>query len=205
MKIILDGNPVPAEPGDMILDAAQRAGVDIPALCRLPGLTPPLTSCLVCLVRLNGKFVPSCAVPVEEGMVIESETEEVRKMRQSALELLLSDHISHCRTCGEGRKKCRILKYIAKYKVNRHRYGNTDMPENLMQSDRVVFDSRKCIKCGICVALVQQCKEETGLAFFGRGFDTRIGVPFGEPLQKGIERSAEEVVSACPTAALIWR
>jgi NADH dehydrogenase/NADH:ubiquinone oxidoreductase subunit G len=131
MQIILDGNPVLAEPGDMIFDTAQRAGIDIPALCRLPGLQPPLTSCLVCLVKLNGKFVPSCAVPVEEGMVIESETEEVRTMRRSALELLLSDHISHCRSCGEGAKKCRIIKYIGKYKVNRQHFGISDMPENL--------------------------------------------------------------------------
>jgi NADH dehydrogenase/NADH:ubiquinone oxidoreductase subunit G len=205
MQIILDGNPVSAEPGEMILDAAQRAGIDIPTLCRLKNLKPPSTSCLVCLVKLDGRFVPSCAVPVEEGMVIESETEEVQAMRQSALELLLSDHIGHCRTCGEGRKKCRLLKCIAKYRVDRHRFGNSDAPENLLQSERVVFDSRKCIKCGLCIAMTRKCGEETGLTFFGRGFDTHVGIPFDEPLQKGIECSAEKIVPACPTAALTWR
>jgi NADH dehydrogenase/NADH:ubiquinone oxidoreductase subunit G len=138
-------------------------------------------------------------------MLIESETEEVRSMRRSALELLLSDHISHCRTCGTGRKKCRLFKYIVQYKVDRRRFGNFDAPENLLQSDSVVFDARKCIKCGICVAVTRRHNEETGLTFFGRGFDTHIGVPFGGPLQKGIERSAEEIVSACPTAALTRR
>ena len=205
MQIILDGKSVPAEPDEMILDAAKRAGVDIPALCRLPELTPPLTSCLVCLVKLNGKFVPSCAVPVSEGMVVESETEEVYAMRRSALELLLSDHIEHCRSCGEGRKKCRLLQYMAKYKADRRRFSSADVPEKRAQSDRVVFDSSKCIKCGICIAITRQCGEETGLAFLGRGFDTRVGVPFDESLQKGIECSAEKIVPACPTAALTWR
>jgi NADH dehydrogenase/NADH:ubiquinone oxidoreductase subunit G len=205
MQFILDGKPVSAEPGDMIFDAAQRAGVDIPALCRLPELKPPLTSCLVCLVKLNGKFVPSCAVPVEEGMVVESETDEVRAMRRSALELLLSDHIGHCRTCEDGRKKCRLLKYMAKYQADRKRFGTVEMPENLVHSDRVVFDSRKCIKCGICVALTRHYGEETGLSFLGRGFATQVGVPFDEPLQKGIDRSADKIVPACPTAALTWR
>jgi NADH dehydrogenase/NADH:ubiquinone oxidoreductase subunit G len=201
MQIILDGQTVSAESGEMIFDVAQRAGVDIPALCRLPGLKPPSTSCLVCLVKWDGKFVPSCAIQVEEGMVIESETEEVHSMRRSALELLLSDHIDHCRTCGEGRKKCRLLKYMAKYKADRHRFGNSEPAETILQSDRVVFDSRKCIKCGICLALTRQHDEEMGLTLLGRGFETRIGVPFDEPLQKGIERSADKIVPACPTAA----
>jgi len=210
MHIILDGNPVSAEPGEMILDAAHRAGIDIPSLCRLPGSPsqPHGTaspSCLVCLVKLGDKFVPSCAVAVEEGVVVESETEEVWTMRRSALELLLSDHISHCRTCGEGRKKCRLLKYIAKYQVNRYRFGQTEKPEDILYSDRVAFDSRKCIKCGICVAISRQSGEKTGLALFGRGFETHIGVPFDEPLQKGIEQSAEKIVPSCPTAALTWR
>ena len=205
MQVILDGKQVSAEPGETILDVAHRAEIDIPALCRFPSLPQPLTSCLVCLVKLNGKFVPSCAVSVEEGMVIESETEEVHAMRRSALELLLSDHMEHCRTCGEGRKKCKILKYIAKYKVNRLRFGSSEMPENLLQTDRVVFDSRKCIKCGICLALTRQYGEEIGLTFFGRGFETRIDIPFNVLMQKAIERSAEKIVPACPTAALTWR
>ena len=205
MLIILDGKPASAIPGEMIFDVARREGIDIPTLCHLSNLKPPPTSCLVCLVKVNGKFTPSCATPIEEGMNIESETEEVLTMRRSALELLLSDHISHCRTCGNGRKKCRILKYIAKYKVNRRRFGTAEMPENLLQSDHVTFDSRKCIKCGICIALTRQSNEETGLAFFGRGFNTQVGVPFGEPLQRAMEQSAEQVVPACPTAALTWR
>ena len=205
MQMFLDGNPVPVEPGDKILDVARRAGIDIPSLCRLPGLEPPSTSCLVCLVKLDGKFVPSCAIPAKEGMDIESETEEVQTMRRTALELLLSDHISHCRTCGEGRKKCRLLKYLAKYKADRHRFGHKEMQENLVMSDRVVFDSRKCIKCGICTVITRRRGEKTGLALMGRGLETHIGVPFDEPLQKGIEQSAEEIVPACPTAALMWR
>jgi len=205
MQVIIDGKQVTAEPGETILGVAHMAGIDIPTLCHLPNLTQSTTSCLVCLVKLNGKFVPSCATPAEDGMIIDSETDEVHAMRRSAFELLMSDHMEHCRTCGEGRKKCRILKYIAKYKVNRHRFGNSDMPENIVQTDRVVFDSRKCIKCGICVAITRLRGEKIGLTFFGRGLKTHVGIPFDEPLQRGIERSADEIVPACPTAAMTWR
>lgn len=205
MQVTLDGKHVSADQEETILDVAHRAGIDIPTLCHLPNSTLSTTSCLVCLVKLNGKFVPSCVVRVSEGMVIESETEEVHAMRRSALELLLSDHIGHCRTCGEGRKKCRILKYIAKYQVNRHRFGNSEMLENIELTDRVMFDSRKCIKCGICIAITRLCGEKIGLTFFGRGLKTHVGIPFDEPLQRGIEQSADEIVPACPTAAMTWR
>ena len=205
MQIILDGKPVSVESGEVILDVAQRVGIDIPVLCRLPGLQPPPTSCLVCLVKVNGQFVPSCATNVEEGMVIESETEAVLSMRRSALELLLSDHIGHCRTCGQGRKKCRLLKYMVKYRANRHRFDNSEVAKCLLLNDRVTFDSSKCIKCGICIAVTRKNGVEIGLTFLGRGFDTHIGVPFGEPLHKAIKQSEDEIISTCPTAAFTWR
>jgi NADH dehydrogenase/NADH:ubiquinone oxidoreductase subunit G len=206
MRIFLDGQSVSAEPDETILDVAARQGIDVPTLCHLPNVKSPSTSCLVCLVKVNGRFVPACATKAEEGMNVESETDEVQTMRRTALELLMSDHIAHCRECGTGRLKCRLLKYMAKYRANRHRFGNTEEKEPvILKSDRIIFDSRKCIKCGICVSLAQKQEEETGLAFFGRGFETKIGVPFDEPLQKAVERSADEIVAGCPTAALTWR
>lgn len=205
MHVIIDGKSVAAESGETILDVAKQEGIDIPTLCRPPDLPHQQlvhsASCLVCLVKLNGRFVPSCATLAEEGMIIDSETDEVTAMRRTALELLLSDHIGHCRTCGEGRKKCRLLKYIAKYKLDRHRFGNSEKTELPLHENGLVFDSRKCIKCGICVAITRQHGEEIGLTFFGRGFETRIGVPFNEPLRQGIGKTAEEIISACPTAA----
>jgi ferredoxin len=99
MKFLLDGREVEAAPGQTILGAAREVGVDIPALCFLEKCGPA-TSCLVCLVKLNGngqgKLVPACATRVCEGMVVESETPDVHEARRTALELLLSDHVGDC-------------------------------------------------------------------------------------------------------------
>ncbi len=72
-------------------------GIDIPALCFLEGCEPS-TSCLCCLVKVNGncRLVPSCATIAEEGVKVESETPEVHSARRKALELLLSDHLGDC-------------------------------------------------------------------------------------------------------------
>ena len=94
-KITIDGRPVEVSASDTILTAARRLGIDIPTLCYLEKCGP-LNSCLVCLVKLKGKLVPSCGIKVEPGMVVESETTEVHEARRTALELLFSDHVGDC-------------------------------------------------------------------------------------------------------------
>ena len=95
--LTIDNTVIPFEPGETILQAASRAGVAIPTLCSLEGIEPP-TSCYVCVVKVLGKnnLAPACATLAEEGMVLESGTEEVRRYRRRALELLMSEHAGDC-------------------------------------------------------------------------------------------------------------
>ena len=78
-----------------MLAAARKLGLDIPTLCYLEKCGP-LNTCQVCLVKVNGKLVPSCGTKVAPGMAVESETEEVHEARRTALELLFSDHVGDC-------------------------------------------------------------------------------------------------------------
>ncbi len=96
-KLTIDDTPVQVEPGATILDAARKLGIGIPTLCFLEG-HPPQTSCMVCLVKVDGddKLLPACATRVRDGMRVESECDEVRHARRTALELLLSDHLGDC-------------------------------------------------------------------------------------------------------------
>ncbi len=99
MKVTLDGHVCAAENNETILQLARRQGIAIPTLCdgsHHPPKHPQSTSCLVCLVKVAGRFVPACATQVEDGMIVESETEEVRNLRKTSLELLLSDHLGDC-------------------------------------------------------------------------------------------------------------
>jgi len=95
--IRIDGQPVDVPEGATVLDAARALGIDIPTLCHAPGLRAE-TSCFVCVVKVEGKrgLVPSCATLAAEGMVVTSESDEVRGSRRAALELLLSDHTGDC-------------------------------------------------------------------------------------------------------------
>ena len=91
----IDGREVAVAPGQSVLAAARQLGIDIPTLCHLEKCGP-LTSCLVCLVKINGRLVPSCGTTATAGMKVESETEEVHTARRTALELLFSDHVGDC-------------------------------------------------------------------------------------------------------------
>jgi ferredoxin len=93
--ISIDGRPVEVTAGMTVLEAARKLAIDVPTLCYLEKCGP-LTSCLVCLVKLNDKLVPSCGTQVAPGMVVESETAQVHDARRTALELLFSDHVGDC-------------------------------------------------------------------------------------------------------------
>lgn len=95
IRIRIDGHEVELLPCQSVLDGARKLGIDIPTLCYLEKCGPQ-TSCLACVVKINGKLVPSCGTKATAGMVVESETDEVHEARRTALELLFSDHVGDC-------------------------------------------------------------------------------------------------------------
>jgi len=97
MKLTIDQREVEVPPGATVLEAARKLGIDVPTLCYVEGYEAS-TSCLVCMVKIRGtsRLVPACGTKAEEGMQVESETEDVRQVRRTALELLLSDHLGDC-------------------------------------------------------------------------------------------------------------
>jgi ferredoxin len=95
--LTIDNREIDAPAGSTILDAARALGIEIPTLCHRDG-HPEQTSCMVCLVRVDGsdKLVPSCATIVRDGMRVESENDDIRAARRAALELLFGDHLGDC-------------------------------------------------------------------------------------------------------------
>jgi len=97
ITLAIDGRSVQVESGATILDAARKLGIDVPTLCHRPGYAAN-TSCMACVVRVNGqnRLLPACATPAGQGMIVESESPQVRLSRKIALELLLADHAGDC-------------------------------------------------------------------------------------------------------------
>lgn len=111
----------------------------------------------------------------------------------------------HC-DCRK-RSSCNLRRYASEYGVEKRKYTTTEerVYQVIGRDGDVIFEPGKCIKCGLCVEIAKKHGEDIGLTFSGRGFDVKIKVPFGRPLDQGIKASAAECVAACPTAALSFR
>jgi NADPH-dependent glutamate synthase beta subunit-like oxidoreductase len=96
-RLTIDNREVEVPDGATVLDAAEKLGIKIPTMCFLKGYQPS-TSCMVCVVKVEGRAVllPACGTLAEDGMRVESDCEEVYEARKTALELLLSDHLGDC-------------------------------------------------------------------------------------------------------------
>ncbi len=119
-KITLNGITMDAPENATLLEAASKLGIQIPTLCHAEGKRPN-TSCMVCVVEevKGNRLLPSCAARVEDGMVIETDSETVRRARRAALELLMSEHLGDCeapceRACPAGLNIPLMLRLLAR-------------------------------------------------------------------------------------------
>jgi len=96
-KLTIDNKEIEVDNGATILDAAEKLGIEIPTMCFLRGYKAS-TSCMLCVVRVNGsdRLLPACGTIVQDGMTVESDSDQIRQTRKAALELLLSDHAGDC-------------------------------------------------------------------------------------------------------------
>ena len=110
ITLTINGHTIKTREGATILEAAQKAGIYIPALCAYPGLKPlaeevPDRACQLCLVEVNGEMVLSCNVRVSEGMYVQSDTPKVQKQRRKNNTSILRRHPNACLTCHR-RERC---------------------------------------------------------------------------------------------------
>ena len=228
VSITIDNRKVEAKAGLTILQAAREAGMDIPSLCALEHL-PSYGACRLCVVEVDGirGFPTSCTTPVEEGMVIRTDTAEVKTLRQEVLKLLLSEHPASCLFCGE-QDECKDFQgTIRKVGVTTGcRYCPNDtlcelqditQKVGLTETSYPVYyrnfpvekedpfydrDYNLCILCGRCVRVCNDIRLNATLSFNQRGKQTTIGPAFGRThLEAGCEFCGA-CVAVCPTGAL---
>jgi len=191
------------EEGTTILDAALKAQVKIPTLCKHPALEPT-ASCGLCIVKIKGnnKLLRACCTPIEDGMEITTHNPEIVSVRRDVLELILSKHPNECLTCGRN-NNCELQTLAADFGIREDFFGNIvpDMPKD-DSTKTIVLDPRKCISCGRCVQVCQDIQDVWALSFVSRGFDTVMAPAGGISLAESPCVKCGQCSAHCPTGAI---
>lgn len=205
VTISVDGNQVTVTQGATLLQACNAAGVDTPTLCWAENLTP-VNVCRLCVVEVEGSrtLVPSCSRPVEEGMVVKTDSERVRHSRRMVLEFLSSGvDLSQAEE---------LVDWAEHYGADPSRYGSAQAPAQKIDEDVRVQDDlyiRDYDKCVLCYKCVEACGDDAqhtfAIAVSGRGFGARISTEFDVTLPESACVYCGNCVAVCPTNALQFK
>ncbi len=203
IKLTIDGKEIEVARGTMLLDACRQAGADIPTLCYDPDLRLA-GSCRMCVVDVKGRpaLVASCVAPAENGMVVQTESEDVVESRKIILELLAARHKFECPTC-EKDGECKLQDYMYRYGVKESRYAGEG--PHFGMDDPNPFIERDYDKCIMCTRCVRVCEEITGARAINvkdRGHHAKIAAPFDGGLADSTCVFCGQCIMVCPVGAL---
>ncbi|HEY6324642.1 MAG TPA: molybdopterin-dependent oxidoreductase [Thermoanaerobaculia bacterium] len=204
-RVTIDDRTVEVEAGTNLIDAAFKAGVQIPHYCYHPRLSV-VGQCRMCLVKVAGmgKLQAGCATQVmKDGMVVHTDLPEVKEAQQGMMEFLLLNHPLDCPICDQA-GECGLQDYAFKHGVAFSRFQFEDKRtypgrERIPLGGNVMLNMNRCIQCTRCIRFTEEIAGTGELGFFHRGARTEIGTFPGKQLDNQL---ATCVVDICPVGAL---
>jgi len=224
VTLTIDGVEVSVPEGTVVVDAAKKAGIDIPVFCYHPKLEP-VGMCRMCLVeigrpvrdRQTGELVleedgspkisfgpkleTGCTVPVSEGMVVRGYTDKVAEARREVVEFLLTSHPLDCPVCDKG-GECPLQELTMAFGPGESRYlydEKMHLAKHVPLGDLIFLDRERCIQCARCTRFQDEIVDDPVIGFFNRGRSLEI-VTFSEP---GFDSYwSGNTTDICPVGAL---
>ncbi|HJW46621.1 MAG TPA: NADH-quinone oxidoreductase subunit NuoG, partial [Lysobacter sp.] len=200
VSIEIDGVPMTAPKGSMIISAADKAGIAIPRFCYHDKLSIA-ANCRMCLVEVEKmpKPAPACATPVMEGMKITTRSDKALKSQRNVMEFLLINHPLDCPICDQG-GECELQDLSLGYgrSVSRFAERKRVVPDEDM-GPLVASEMTRCIQCTRCVRFTAEVAGTYELGGMYRGENLQIGTYDGKPLTTELSGN---VIDVCPVGAL---
>ena len=201
VNLTIDGRPVSVPKGSVIWAAAQKLGIEVPIYCYHPKMDP-LGACRMCFVQVEKmpKLATACTTQVAEGMVVSTNSPQVKKARQGTLEFLLINHPLDCPICDKG-GECDLQDFTLRHGPGASRFdlSKRHFQKPIPVSEDILLDRERCIACQRCVRFTQDVAMENGLVMQERGFRTEVGVDPAAPFDSIFSGN---VVEMCPVGAL---
>ena len=190
----------------LLVDAARMAGVEIPVFCSHPKLDP-VGCCRMCLVEVDGPrgtaMMASCTMPVGDGMVVRTDTEQVQTVQEANLAFILLNHPLDCPICDKG-GECPLQDQTMRFGPG---ISQLIEPKRLAKkhydiSDTIVLDQERCVLCWRCIRYLEEWEDKPQLGLFERGNDTIVDIQDGRPVDA---KTSGNIIDLCPVGALTNR
>src|SRR5512136_2204577 len=173
VNVTIDDKQIAVPAGMLVVDAARAAGIHIPVFCSHRKLDP-LGACRMCLVEFVGprgsRLDTSCTVRVSEGMVVRTNTAQVKAVREAILAFILINHPLDCPICDKG-GECPLQDQTLKYGPGSSHF--VEPKRHLLKhypiSDLVLLDRERCIQCARCIRFADEIAGDALIDFIDRG------------------------------------
>ena len=199
-KLTIDGKQIEVEAGLTVLQACERAGVEIPRFCYHERLSIA-GNCRMCLVEQEKapKPIASCAMPVMDNMVIKTDTELVRKARRGVMEFLLINHPLDCPICDQG-GECDLQDQAMAYGLGNSRYHeNKRAVADKYMGPLIKTIMTRCIHCTRCIRFATEVAGVEEMGALGRGEHMEVTTYLEKALASEVSAN---VIDLCPVGAL---
>lgn len=201
--ITIDGKQIEVSGDKNVLDCALEAGIYIPHLCHHPDLKE-LGSCRMCIVEVEGQdeVVTSCTLEPQDGMVINTNSDRISKLRNLTLELLLAGHPEECTTCPKY-GNCELQTLIQYIGANNSRMRNRTKGFHT-QDENPLFthEMNRCVLCGRCVRACNELRGVGSLQYKKKDLETYVGTVHGKLLKDANCLFCGACAQVCPTGAI---
>lgn len=208
IDFFINGEPATAFAGETVIQAARRAGVDIPHFCWHPELSVP-GNCRICMVEVEQErgdpwFDIGCNMPVTAGMRVLTESENVKRLRRDTMQFITLNHPVDCGICNKA-GECILQDYH--YEHNGRASQSIDRKNHATKfyplSDRIMLDNERCIMCTRCVRFTHEVSQSHALGAVFRGDHSLIRP--AEDANFNEDVYSDNVIDICPVGALLSR
>ena len=202
VSLTIDRQTVQVPKGSSILEAAAKLHISIPTLCHMKGVNE-VGACRVCGVEVEGvgHLVTACNTAAENGMVVHTDTETVRRTRKTNVELILSQHDSHCPTCVRN-GNCSFQTLAGDMNVSELPYGKRVPKNRWNKALPLIREESKCVKCLRCVNVCDQVQSLGVWELAGSGSRATVAVRDGADFTEAGCSYCGQCIIHCPVGAL---
>ncbi|MDO5581093.1 MAG: [FeFe] hydrogenase, group A [Planctomycetia bacterium] len=186
-----------------LLEVIRKAGIDIPTFCYHSELSI-YGACRLCLVEVEGRgIMAACSTMPGEGMIVHTDTKEIRSMRKISVELLLANHERECPTCVRS-ANCALQNIASRLGVDKIRFKSLRKHQPIDHSSpSLERDPNKCVLCGDCVRVCSEIQGIGAIDFANRGSKAKVAPAFDSEIGKVECVNCGQCAAVCPTGAIV--